>query len=106
MTFDNKDVPANEYPEMGKASLMSDQFDICYSFILWMADEKGISLAVHKGDRMVPCMETTDSILFQFFGIDKDKLTEERLKAIEDYKQYVAQEAAQSNLEAGVSGAV
>ena len=98
-----------DYPEMAKASAISDEFDICRNFILWMADEKGIELSIHDSDRMVPCMETTDDLLMQFFGIDRSKIIEERLRAIEDYRKFqdaTTQETTPSHPQTGVSGAL
>lgn len=99
------DDSTEQFPECAKVSAITEQFDVCRNLLYWMADEKGIDLCIESGNRSVPCMETTDSLLYQFFGIDEKRLEGERDRILEDYRKYnnAAQETAPSNPQTGAS---
>lgn len=87
----------SSYPESEKLLSVKDKRDTLHDFVLWLADAKGIHLAVYKGNYLEPCFETTDNILYQYLGIDPKLLEKERSQILEEYrKQHAAQETAPS----------
>lgn len=70
----------SEYPECEKLKAASPKSQAIGEFLDWLEAEKGVQLARYPEDseRLVPFSFSTERLLAEFFGIDLDKVEDER----------------------------
>ena len=105
-------MTTNKYPEHARLKAVATQSQTVGTFLDWLRDEKGISLAVqHKhadsckedGERYnncgysegeyMPAFATTRGLLAEFFEIDERKIEDEKLAMLAELRgESVAQE--------------
>lgn len=100
------DEGKTSYPECEKLLSLDTERQAIMEFVLWLADAKEAHIAIYQGNHLMPMMVTTDDLIYEFLGVDKDKLEKERLSILRELDQHAAQETTPSHPQAGISGAV
>ena len=79
-----------EYPEHEKLGKIKEQSQICGEFVDWLNTEKEISLCSWSDEDNglhYPTNIPLTKLLSDFFGIDQDKLEEEKLQILENHRK-------------------
>lgn len=80
----------SDYPEHEKLSAISDKSQAIYDFLMWCAEEKGAELATwaEEGlDRMWPLNTAKRELLAEYFGIDLNKLEDEKRAMLDEMRR-------------------
>ena len=72
-----------KYPECEKLSAVSDQSQVIGEFIDWLGETHAAEIGVWRKDHMVPIGIRMEQLLAEFFGIDLEKVEEERRAMLE-----------------------
>lgn len=69
----------SDYPEHDKLALISDKSQAIGEFINWLKNRQGIEFCHYNShEELEPVWKGTNQWLAEYFGIDQDKLDEEK----------------------------
>lgn len=78
------------YPEHEKLQAVKEQSQICGEFLEWL-HQKHFVIAVYAGNELVPSYQRTTTLLAEFFEIDEDKLEDEKMQMLEEFRKVRAE---------------
>lgn len=83
-------MDTEKYPESSRLLAVSKESQTCGEFLDWLRS-KGFVLAEYdpesESGRLYPAHFSTTSLLAEFFGIDINKLEQEKRAVLEEYQQ-------------------
>ena len=87
----------SEYPEHDKIRALGNDNQTAGEFLDWLLNDKGYSLCtlIPEGDNRYDDPEhwqptdnhSTEKLLYEFFGIDADKIEDEKLHMLEQLRE-------------------
>lgn len=83
----------SEYPEHDKIRALGSDSQAAGEFLDWLLEEKGYYLCEEREKEIIvpkgyyPIYTTTEKLLYEFFGIDADKIEAEKVNMLEEYRK-------------------